>query len=137
LPSELEEAIKEFESNYSQFLNKNQKYVLIDDQLEINFLARTKTSTVEDTAAAFGERLRKIQHVSDRKGSLTEKKWTRQVEQFFHKLYPVTRLACGFTAFVAEVLPPNFGFRISDNPGCVLWAVISNRRRPWPHFADT
>ena len=105
--SELEEAIKEFKSNYSQFLKKNQKYTPVDDELEIDFLEGT---TLVGTATAFGDRIRKIQNVTERKDIVMEKKWTRQVEQFLIKLYPVARFACGFAAVAAEVLPPNFGF---------------------------
>jgi hypothetical protein len=82
LASELLEAFGEFESNYTLFLKKNQKYILIDDQLEINFPERTTTHTIEDTAACFGESIRKIQEVNERKEGLTEKKWTTQFSNF-------------------------------------------------------
>lgn len=103
--SELEDAIRTFKLNYSQYAKKNQKYILIDDQLEIAFPERMTPSDVQGTAEIFSDNIRKTLHVSERRKSLTETKWTSEVGQFFTKLYPVARLSCGLTAAVAEVSP--------------------------------
>jgi hypothetical protein len=105
--SELEDAIKMFKSNYSQFAKKNQKYILIDDELEIAFPEQITPSDIQSTVEIFSNNIRKTLHVSERRKSLTETRWTSDVGQFFTKLYPVARLSCGLTAAIAEVFPVN------------------------------
>jgi uncharacterized protein YchJ len=108
--SELDDAIKTFKWNYSQFAKKNQKYLLIDDELETAFPKQMTPSDVQSTADIFSATVWKTLQVSERKKSISDTKWTSEVAQFFTKLYPVARLSCGLTAAIAEVYPVARGF---------------------------
>jgi hypothetical protein len=100
---ELDEAIGEFKRNYDQFANKNSRYILIEEDLEIAFRTANKSDDIKHTAKIFEDNILTTIQIIERKRSITEGKWTHQVGGFLTKLFPVASLACGLTAAIAEV----------------------------------
>jgi hypothetical protein len=101
--SELDEAISEFKRNYDQFANKNSRYILIEEDLEVAFQTANKGDDIKHTAKIFRDNVLTTIQIVERKRSITEGKWTNQVGRFLTKLFPVAAIACGLTAAIAEV----------------------------------
>jgi hypothetical protein len=73
--------------------------------LEIAFPDQMTATSIKDTAKMFGDNISKVQHVTERRKSLTENKWTSRVGQFFTKLFPIAQFSLNLTVAIADVAP--------------------------------
>jgi hypothetical protein len=100
---ELAAATTEFTTNYRQFAEKNKRFVLLDDDLQIAFQSDEVGKDVKQAAQFFRERLRATVQAVEQKHKSVELKWTSKVTSFLSKLYPVAKLSLSVTVAAADV----------------------------------
>jgi hypothetical protein len=99
---ELRAVLSEFKQNYEQFAFKNRHYVLIEDDFERVFEGVESSENNRQIAKSFGDKVRTVLQVVERKKNLTAGKWTTKLGNFLRNLYPIMRFSCGFIATIAD-----------------------------------
>jgi hypothetical protein len=101
--NELRNATTEFKVNYRRFVEKNEKFITIEDQVnEVIQIAEAENDT-RLSAHIFRKGINSTLSLSGRKRQMSKDKWITKVCEFVTKLYPIARLSLRLTSAIADV----------------------------------
>ena len=98
-----EAAVKEFETNYKAFAERNKLFISIESGIQSAAERAQKEDNVHRSAEIFRSEITEVLRVKTKKDSESEKKLKSRLCHFAVKLFPMVKIALSFAGSVAEV----------------------------------